>query len=363
MAPDDDSALDAKSSGTSPPQSLDAVAHNARLWRRVQSYVVANGVAKRTLANNVAYIALGLLVIAFWITGGDLFISPRNWQLMLEQLPVSAMVAMGMTFVITAGYIDLSVGSVLGLASLLGTLSVNRFGLIGLAVCVLTGLALGLINGMIFAFLRIPSFVTTLASQVIVRAVVYIVSAGFSVFLVGGAAGTSLGSQQTSFALLTTIGQFPVVLLVMVGVGLILWIVYTKTVFGQNLKAIGGGESVARLFGVNIEAHKILVFGLSGLVVGVASVVSLAQFGAADPNAGVGLELVCISAVVLGGTPLTGARGSITKSVVGALTLVVLADGLTLSHVGENWDDIARGCLLIVAIAIALERKKVGIVK
>ena len=280
--------------------------------------------------------------------------SLANWELMLQQVPISALIAMGLTFVITAGYIDLSVGAIVGLAGLLGALSVNRFGYVGLGLCVVIGLIVGVINGTIFAFFRIPSFVTTLATMVIIRAIVFIIAGGATIYL---------GNQGGNLGWLGTLGQFPTVVLFTVAIGAILWIIYTKTVFGQNLKAIGGSESVAKLFGVHVELHKILAFGISGLVAGVATIINLAQYSAATPNSGLGLELIGISAVVLGGTPLTGARGSIPKSVVGAFALVVLADGLVLSNVPSNWNDIARGCLLIVAIAIALDRKKVGVVK
>jgi ribose/xylose/arabinose/galactoside ABC-type transport system permease subunit len=115
--------------------------------------------------------------------------------------------------------------------------------------------------------------------------------------------------------------------------------------------------------GVPVRRMKILVFVLSGALAGVASIVSLAQFGAAGPQTGTGLELYAISAVVLGGTPLTGGYGSVIKTVVGALALQVLADGLTIAAVPPSWNDIVRGALIVIAIAIALDRRKIGIVK
>jgi ribose/xylose/arabinose/galactoside ABC-type transport system permease subunit len=327
------------------PRQQRLVPVGVRLWGRLWPLI----------SPNVAYLALVLLIVVFWILGGDRFMASRNWKTILEQVPVVGVMALGMTFVITAGYIDLSVGSALGLAGLLGAIGAQHFGPSGLVLGLLGGVAVGLGNGLVFARLRIPSFVTTLASMIIVRAIVAIVSGGFAVYLDPGLSG--------KFDWLNTLGTFPWITLVLLGVFGLMWLLYNQTVFGQNVRAIGGGEVVTRLFGIPIDRYKLLVFMLMGLLVGIASILNLAQLGAASPISGTGRELDVISAVVLGGTPLSGGYGSVTKTMVGALALVVLSDGLTIAGVPPSWDDIVRGCLLIVAIAIAIDRKKIGVVK
>ena len=162
---------------------------------------------------------------------------------------------------------------------------------------------------------------------------------------------------------LVAVGRFPIVDIILVVIALFVTILYRHGVFGQTLMAIGGDEVAVSRFGVPVDRYKILVFGLSGTMVGLASVISLAQYGAAGPLTGLGKELEAISAVVLGGTPLTGGSGSAMKTLIGALALVLLADGLTMVGVPPSWTDIVRGCLLIVAIAIALDRSKIGVVK
>jgi ribose transport system permease protein len=153
------------------------------------------------------------------------------------------------------------------------------------------------------------------------------------------------------------------VVVVVAVVSVMALVVNNFSVFGRDLKAIGGDERIAARGGVNVTQRKILVFVLSGGLAGLASVMSLAQYGAAGPQSGLGSELDAISAVVLGGTPLTGGHGSIAKSVVGALALTTLADGLVIAGVPPSWNNVVRGALLIVAIAIALDRRKIGVVK
>jgi len=143
----------------------------------------------------------------------------------------------------------------------------------------------------------------------------------------------------------------------------LLWVVYEKTVFGQQLKALGGNEKVLRLTGISVNWFKIQVFAAAGFMVGLASFINLARSGAATVQAGEMLELDAIAAVALGGTVLTGGYGSVLKTVVGALTLTIVANGLTIAGVPPSWSRIARGILLITAIAISLNRKQIDVVK
>lgn len=309
----------------------------------------------RFLAKNIAYVAFILLVVFFSFAAGDKFLTWRNWSLILEQMPVLTLLALGMTFVITAGFIDLSVGSAIGMAALIGALAAERMGPVGVIFGVLTGVAIGYVNGVLFNYLKIPSFIVTLATMVILRALVAIISGGFAVYLDQ--------ANAPGLEIISWIGRFPQVAIITVIVAAILTVIYNRGIFGQNLKAIGGDERAVARFGVNVGKYRILAMMLSGLMVGLGSVVSLAQFGAAGPLTGTGAELEAISAVVLGGTPLTGGYGSTVKTVIGALALVVLADGLTLMGVGPSWTSVVRGVILIVAVAVALERGKIGIVK
>lgn len=312
----------------------------------------------RFLKANLAYISLVVLIVLFAIAGGSSFLSWRNWTYIVQQAPVLMTLAIAETIVITGGFIDLSVGSVLGLATYSAALGVSLFGPAGLLLAPIVGLLVGILNGTVFAYLKIPSFITTLATMVMIRASVHIISDGRAIYIAEG-----LESRGLSASWLTSLGKFPWIIIIGLIIVAIAWTIYNKTVFGRNLKAIGGNETVVGLFGVSIPRFKVKAFALAGLFVGIASLLNLARIGAATPVTGEGLELDAISAVVLGGTPLTGGYGSILKTAVGAISLVVLANGLTIAGVPPSWNNMARGALLIVAVAIALERKKIGVVK
>ncbi|WP_102345866.1 ABC transporter permease [Bacillus sp. Marseille-P3661] len=303
---------------------------------------------------NLVYFALIGIVIFFWIIAGPQFMTLQNWTLILQQLPVLAIIAIGATFVITGGYIDLSIGSLLGISSILGAMSVQLFGPIGLLGGVLTGIVLGLLNGFLFSYLKIPSFIATLGTMVIYRAVIAVISDGQAVYL-------NVSGNQNNW--LQTMGSFPYVCFILIFIVFISWAFYNKSVYGNDLKAMGGNEKVVQLMGVNVKKYKVLTFGITGLLVGIASVINLSQMGAATPVTGQLMELDAIAAVVIGGTALSGGNGSVVKSVVGALTLIVLATGLTIAGVPPSWNEIIRGVLLISAVAIALDRKKIGTVK
>jgi ribose/xylose/arabinose/galactoside ABC-type transport system permease subunit len=306
--------------------------------------------------NNAAYIALVLLIVVFWAVAGQKFLSFRNWVYIAQEVPVLAILAIAETLVITAGFIDLSVGSVLGLSSYAAAVGASAIGIPGLALGLLVGLLTGLLNGAIFSYIRIPSFIVTLGTMVILRAAIQIISGGEAIYL-------SDSSANGATAFLNAVGQFPGIIIVGFVVWLASWVIYTKTTFGDDLRAIGGNERVVGLFGVNLNSRRLMVFSTAGLFVGIASLVNLARIGAATPVTGTGMELEAISAVVLGGTPLTGGYGSIAKTVVGATALVVLSNGLTIAGIPPSWNDAVRGLLLIVAIGIALDRRKIAVVK
>ena len=312
----------------------------------------------RTLRDNAALIALLLLILVFWIAAGDRFMSVRNWVYIAQQAPVLVIVAVAQSFLITAGYIDLSVGSLLGLACYLAAWGAETHGLLlGLILAPAIGVLGGLINGAIFAFVRIPSFIVTLGMMVILRAAVQIISGGEAIYLSDESSGIS------GYALFDSLGRFPGILITPIALCAIGWVIYSRTVFGDDLKAMGGNERVVGLFGVHVNSQRLSVFALSGFFIGLASIINLARIGAATPVTGTGLELEAISAVVVGGTPLTGGYGSISKTVVGAVALVTLSSGLTIAGIPPSWNDVVRGVLLIVAIGIALDRRKIGVVK
>ncbi|MCY4543344.1 MAG: ABC transporter permease [Rhodobacteraceae bacterium] len=315
------------------------------------------------LRDYVPFIAIGLVILLFWMISGDRFMSVRNWTFIAQQTPVLMLLAFAQLIVITTGSIDISVGSNLAFSAFVAALGMLWFGEFGLILGVFAGGLVGIANGLIISVLKIPSFVTTLAMLIIMRAVVIIVSDGTSIYITGGniSGGTNISSVSAPWLL--SLGQFPAIFIIAAVVAVFMWVFYEKTAFGQQLRAVGGNEKVLRLVGTNVTLFKIKVFAAAGLMVGLAACVNLARAGAATPQAGLMIELDAIAAVALGGTPLTGGYGSVVRTIIGALTLTVVRNGLTIAGVPPSWSQVALGVLLIAAIAISLNRSKVDVVK
>ena len=315
------------------------------------------------LREYVPFMAIGLVILLFWLLSGERFMSVRNWTFIAQQTPVLMLLAFAQLMVITTGSIDISIGSNLAFSALLGALGMLWLGDAGLIIGIFAGGLVGVLNGLVISLLKIPSFVTTLAMLIIVRAVVIIISDGTAIYITDGSISGGTNISSVSAPWLLSMGKFPAIFIVAAVVAAFTWVFYEKTVFGQQLKAVGGNEQVLRLVGINVAFFKVRVFAAAGLMVGLAACVNLARAGAATPQAGLMIELDAIAAVALGGTPLTGGYGSVVKTIIGALTLTIVRNGLTIAGVPPSWSQVALGLLLIAAIAIALNRKKIEVVK
>jgi len=242
-----------------------------------------------------------------------------------------------------------------GLAAVTAALMVNRFGVvIGIVLAVLVGALVGLINGVVFAYGKIPSFIVTLGMLTAVRGVV-----------LGITAGSPTVIKHTGFVNFVndrTLGVAHSVIIAVV-VGLLAYVVLEHVAFGREIRAIGGGERVARLSGVRVDRGKMLVFIVVGILAGVGGVLLAARSRVGDPTQGVGLELQVIAAVVIGGTPLTGGVGRIWGTAIGAITIGVLSNGLNILGVEAYWQEIVTGAVLVIAVFLTIDRGKIGIIK
>ncbi|MFN3251222.1 ABC transporter permease [Roseibium album] len=315
------------------------------------------------LRDYVPFIAIALVILLFWALSGDRFMSMRNWTFIAQQTPVLMLLAFAQLMIVTTGSIDISIGSSLAFSAFLGALGMLWLGDGGLVLGVFAGGFIGMINGTIISLLKIPSFVTTLAMLIIVRAAVIIMSDGTAIYITDSSVSGGTNISSVSAPWLLSMGKFPAIFIVAAIVAFAMWVFYEKTAFGQQLRAVGGNEKVLRLVGINVTAFKIKVFAAAGLMVGLAACVNLARAGAATPQAGLMIELDAIAAVALGGTPLTGGYGSVVKTIIGALTLTIVRNGLTIAGVPPSWSQVALGVLLIAAIAISLNRRRIDVVK
>lgn len=301
------------------------------------------------LAENGALVGLLVVCVAMFIATPD-FLTAENLLNVGIQAAVVAVLAFGMTFVIVAGGIDLSVGSVAALAAIVGGWASVTLGLSGplvLLVGLLTGLVVGTVNGAAIAYIGLPAFIATLAMLSIARGLALVISEGSPLAM--PSAVTVLGDD---------LGPMPIPVLVLVGAGLVAAFLLARTVIGRSMYAVGGNEEAARLSGLPVKRVTVVVYALSGLFAGLAGLLLAGRLGSAQPQAAFGYELDAIAAVVIGGASLSGGVGKATGTLIGALVLAVIRNGLNLLNVTAFWQQVVIGLVIAIAVAVDVLRRR-----
>ncbi len=281
--------------------------------------------------------------------------STNLWNV-LRQISVNVCISTGMTLVVLMAGIDLSVGSILGLsaaicAGLLKTgLSLESMNLFvgftvlgGIITALLVGLALGLFNGWVITKFSIPPFVATLAMLTIGRGLTMLYTEGIPI--------SNLGSSFESIGSGWILG-IPIPVWISLIMVLIVVFLTKKTTFGRYIYAIGGNEKAAFLSGININKIKLAVYGIAGMMAAVGGILVTSRLNSAQPNAGMSYELDSIAAVVIGGTSLSGGVGRVTGTVIGAIIIGVLNNGLVLLDVSPFWQQVVKGIVILLAVII-----------
>lgn len=302
-----------------------------------------------------SFIALFLLCTLLTILT-DKFFTPENGLNVLRQVAVNICISVGMTLIVLTAGIDLSVGSVLALCSAVAVglfkegvqiPSLNLF--IGFTVfgalvaAVVIGLLLGYFNGWVITRFHIPPFVATLAMLTIARGLTMLYTQGHPI--------SNLGS---SFAFLGTgwILGIPVPVYIATAVVVVATFITKKTKLGRYIYAIGGNEQAAKLSGIPINQVKIKVYAIAGALAALGGIIVASRLDSAQPNAGLSYELDAIAAVVIGGTSLSGGKGTIWGTVMGAIIIGVLNNGLVLLNVSPFWQQVVKGSVILIAVAI-----------
>ena len=296
------------------------------------------------------YPLLGLVVVSLaMVFASPSFLTVSNAANILRQVSVNGLIAVGMTYVILSGGIDLSVGSVMALSGTLaaGLLSRGAPGWAALPACLGVGLAFGLFNGVCISRARMPPIIVTLATMGVAR--------GLALMYTGGYPITGLPGWMRWFGAGSIAGvQAPVaIMLAAYAVGAL---VLERTPFGRHVYAIGGNEQATRLSGVRVVRAKLIIYAVSGLAAALAAVVLTSRLMSGQPNAGEGFELDAIAAVVLGGASISGGRGSLLGTLLGALLLGVLNNGLNMMGVNPYVQTVAKGLIILLAIYIGRDR-------
>jgi ribose transport system permease protein len=302
------------------------------------------GLLQRRARQVGTFAGLVVLCVVLWILTPH-FLTVSNLLNVLDQTAINAIVAVGMTFVIVSGGIDLSVGSVLALSGVvLGqALAAGLPVPVALALGLVVGTACGLTNGLLVTWGRLPPFIATLGMMSVAR--------GLALML---AEGRPVSGFDEGFRMLATgrVMGIPSAIVVTIAVYVVAHVVLSRTIFGRATYAIGGNEEAARLSGVAVRFHKTGAFALAGFMSALAAVILTARLNSAQPTAGIMYELDAIAAAVIGGVSLTGGEGTVVGALIGALIMGVLRNGLNLLNVSSFVQQVVIGAVIIGAVFI-----------
>jgi len=298
-------------------------------------------------------IALAVVATAVALTT-QRFLEAGNLSNLVLQVSIIAVVAIGSSFVIFTGGIDLSPGSMIALLTMVFAEAVKLAGLplpVAVALVLLLGLGLGLVNGVLTAYLRIPSFITTLAALSAFRGMAFMFNNGSPIF--------SLSPDLEALFYGKVLGIPLPLFYVVVLYAAAFWFL-RNTAPGRAIYAVGGSPAAARLSGIHVRRIQLLAFLVGGLSAGVGAVLMAARLNSGSPNYGVGMELSAIAAAVIGGASLSGGRGNIVNTVLGALTIVIVQNGLNLNAVPTSAQNVVVGAIIVLAVGIDMWRVELG---
>ena len=291
---------------------------------------------------------IGLIIITILLTFlSDSFFTVNNLMNLLRQISINALIAFGMTFVILTAGIDLSVGSLLALGSALtaGMLASGMDPILAIFIGLLIGLALGATNGLIITKGKVAPFIATLATMTIFRGATLVYTDGKPITGLSDSVTFEMIGRGYLFGI-----PFPIIIMLIVF--LILFFILKSTVFGRQVYAVGGNEEAATLSGIKTDRVKIWVYALTGMLSVLAGIILTSRLNSAQPTAGTSYELDAIAAVVIGGTSLMGGRGRIVGTLIGALIIGVIGNGLNLLSVSSFFQQIVKGGVILIAVLL-----------
>jgi len=294
---------------------------------------------------------LGLVILSIVLTFlSDRFLTVDNLLNVTRQVSINAIISVGMTLVILTGGIDLSVGSILAFSGSItaGLLAGGQTLSLAVFLGLIVGAGLGFINGILITRADIPPFIATLGTMTAAR--------GFTLVYTDGRPITGM-DEVFRFLGGGYIASIPVPVIIMAVIFIAAYIMLTQTKFGRYIYAIGGNEEAARLSGINTKTVLTSVYTLGGVLAGFSGVIMASRLNSAQPTAGIGFELDAIAAVVLGGTSLSGGVGTIAGTLIGAMIIGVLDNGLNLLNVSSFYQQVAKGVVILLAVYVDKKRK------
>jgi ribose transport system permease protein len=321
---------------------------------KTKSLKIGQGII-RYFRENLGIIIAFIVLYAFLAINPDTthaFLKSQNMFNVLRQISTNLYLACGMTMVIILGGIDLSVGSIIALSGCVAAACVVRYGLsipVALFAGILIGVVFGMLNGVIVSKTTIPAFIVTLATMNIARGLAYVYTGGSPVRVV---------SKQWQFLGAGYIGIFPTPVIILVVILIVTGILMNNAKFGRYIYAVGGNVQAAQFSGISVTRVKFWVYTYSGLMAGIAGVVLASRMYSGQPTAGNGAEMDAIAAVVVGGTSMAGGSGKIGGTIIGALIIGFLNNGLNLMDVNSFWQYVVKGVVILLAVFIDFVRNR-----
>lgn len=299
-------------------------------------------------------IALIVMIVGMSIFKRESFLTVLNITNLVKQIATNALLAFALTYCLTTGFVDLSVGSHVALAGCVVVTLINMGVPVWLAILIvlIIGLIVGGTNGVIFAYTGMPAYVITLAMQNVLRGAAYLMNDGATI--------SCRSEAFFAYANNRLFGIIPYPLLIIVGVGIILHIIMSRTVFGRHMYAVGGNQATAIYSGVNVKRVRVVVYTISGLLAALAGTITASRVFSGQPTVGVGFEGEAIAAAVLGGTSFTGGKGTIPGTIIGILVMGVMSNAMNLLEISYYWQLVVKGLVILIAVyADTVKRAKV----
>jgi ribose transport system permease protein len=318
-------------------------------------------IRRDTMQQFLAFTSLIILFLVFTFASPN-FLQFTNIIAIILSTCVIGLLAIGVTFIIITGGIDLSLGTSMTLSSVMAGIFITNWHLplpFGILGGIMTGALIGFLNGTAIAKLKLPPFITTLGTMMITRGLALVISGATPIYFIDtpSFAELSMGSVISKmFGGLQIPNAVPIFFILAIIASLIL----SKTVLGRYNFSIGSNEEATRLSGVNVDRWKIAIYTLSGVFVGIAGILMAARLNSAQPALGQGYELDAIAGVVIGGTSLSGGEGTILGTIIGSFLMSVLINGLRILSVPQEWQMVATGAIVIIAVYLDLTRRKKG---
>jgi ribose transport system permease protein len=301
----------------------------------------------------LAFASLLVIFIVFAIASPN-FLTYGNVLAILYSTVVIGTLALGTTFVIITGGIDLSIGTGMALCAVMSGVIIVNLGIplvLGVLGTIMFGGLIGLINGVNVGILKIPPFIATLAMMLVAQGLALVLSHSTPIYFNDVPAYSKISRGNL-------IPNFPNAVIILAVVAVIAGVLLNKTILGRYTYSIGSNEDATALSGIDVRKWKIVVYTFAGLFTGLAGVMISARLGSAQPATGTGYDLQAIAAVVIGGTSLAGGKGSIVGTVIGALIISVLNNGLQIMSIPQEWQNVILGCVILVAVYADMMRKK-----